>query len=66
MIYGGASFPSTIEIINGGVVARDEKITEDIERIKKNDPTSEIMYNGKGPRDALIYSSGTVPCCGST
>ena len=51
LISGGASFPSTIEIINGGVVARDEKITEDIERIKKNDPTSEIMYNGKGPSE---------------
>lgn len=49
LIYGNISAPSRIDIIKGGIVAKDEKIAEDIRKIKTNDSSSEIIYNGKGP-----------------
>ncbi|MDQ4625419.1 T6SS immunity protein Tli4 family protein [Janthinobacterium lividum] len=49
LIYGNISVPSKIEVIKGGIVAKDEKIKEDIKKIKINDSSSEIIYNGKGP-----------------
>lgn len=47
-ISGSVSLPSDIEIIKGGVAARDERIAEDVEKIKLND-TSEIPYDKEGP-----------------
>lgn len=49
LIYGNISAPSRIDIIKGGIVAKDEKIAEDIRKIKTNDSSSEIIYDGKGP-----------------
>ena len=49
IIPGSVSFPSDIIITKGGLTARAEQILEDIEKIKFNDPTSEIIYNEKGP-----------------
>ena len=44
LISGGTSFPSKIEIIKGGIFEKNKKIESDIEQIKLNDPTSEIVY----------------------
>lgn len=49
LIYGNISTPSRIDIIKGGIIAKDEKIAEDLRKIKTNDSSSEIIYKGKGP-----------------
>ncbi|MDO8071972.1 T6SS immunity protein Tli4 family protein [Janthinobacterium sp. SUN176] len=49
LIYGNISFPSRIEIVKGGIIARDEKISEDIKKIKTNNPSSEIISSENGP-----------------
>jgi len=49
LLYGNTSFPSTIYVIKGGIIAKNERIAEDIKRIKINDPSSEIIYQGNGP-----------------
>ncbi|MED5596223.1 T6SS immunity protein Tli4 family protein [Janthinobacterium sp. P210006] len=49
LISGGASLPSTIGIRTDGLAGRDIQVLEDIEKIKLNNPTSEIIYNGIGP-----------------
>ncbi|WP_300752272.1 T6SS immunity protein Tli4 family protein [Janthinobacterium sp.] len=49
LISGGASFPSKITVTNGGIAARERIILEDIAKIKSDDQTAEIVYNGKGP-----------------
>lgn len=51
LIYGNISFPSRIEVIKGGIFAKDEKIAEDIRKIKMNSQSSEIISNGNGPID---------------
>lgn len=48
LILGRASLPSSIEIIEGGLLSRDERIAEDIAKIKLND-TAGIPYNREGP-----------------
>ncbi|MGK5056150.1 T6SS immunity protein Tli4 family protein [Janthinobacterium sp. LB2P49] len=49
LISGGVSLPSTIGIRTDGLAGRDIQVLEDIEQIKFNNPTSEIIYNGAGP-----------------
>ncbi|WP_240943476.1 T6SS immunity protein Tli4 family protein [Janthinobacterium lividum] len=49
LISGGTTILSEIKTIPGGISEKNERIAEEIEKIKKNDPTSEITYNGKGP-----------------
>jgi hypothetical protein len=49
LIYGNISFPSRIEVIKGGIFAKDEKIAEDIRKIKMNSQSSEIISNENGP-----------------
>ena len=49
LIYGNISTPSRIDIIKGGIIAKDEKIAEDLRKIKTNGSSSEIIYKGKGP-----------------
>ena len=49
LIFGETSLPSTIEIRTDGLAGRDKQVLDDIERIKFNNPTSEIIYSGKGP-----------------
>ncbi|WP_254785752.1 MULTISPECIES: T6SS immunity protein Tli4 family protein [unclassified Janthinobacterium] len=51
LIYGNISSPSKIEVIKGGIFAKDEKIAEDIRKIKMNSQSSEIISNGNGPID---------------
>ncbi|MGK5031602.1 T6SS immunity protein Tli4 family protein [Janthinobacterium sp. MDT1-19] len=49
LISGGTTILSEIKTIPGGITEKNERIEEEIEKIKKSDPTSEITYNGKGP-----------------
>lgn len=49
LISGGTTILSEIKTIPGGITEKNERIAEEIEKIKKNYPTSEITYNGKGP-----------------
>lgn len=49
LIFGETSLPSRIEIRTDGLTGRDKKVLEDIDRIKFNNPTSEIIYSGKFP-----------------
>ena len=49
LISGGTTILSEIKTIPGGITEKNERIAEEIGKIKKNDPTSEITYNGKGP-----------------
>ncbi|MGK5071388.1 T6SS immunity protein Tli4 family protein [Janthinobacterium sp. ZB1P44] len=49
LIFGETSLPSTIEIRTDGLAGRDKQVSDDIERIKFNNPTSEIIYSGKSP-----------------
>ncbi|MGV8867542.1 MAG: T6SS immunity protein Tli4 family protein [Janthinobacterium svalbardensis] len=49
LIYGNISFPSRVEVIKGGIFAKDEKIAEDIRKIKMNSQSSEIISNENGP-----------------
>ena len=49
LISGGTTILSEIKTIPGGIKEKNERLAEEIERIKKNDPTSEIIYNEKGP-----------------
>lgn len=49
LIWGRTSFPSSIEVINGGVEASKRKIEDDITKIKLENRAAEIKYNGKGP-----------------
>ncbi|MDI3293746.1 T6SS immunity protein Tli4 family protein [Janthinobacterium tructae] len=49
LISGGTTILSEIKSIPGGITEKNERIAEEIERIKKIDRTSEIIHNGKGP-----------------
>ena len=49
LISGGTIILSEIKTIPGGITEKNERMTEEIEKIKKSDPASEIIYNGKGP-----------------
>jgi hypothetical protein len=47
LIIGEIGVPPMVDIINGGMVARSLRIAGDVIKIKENDNTSEIKYNGK-------------------
>ncbi|PVX37133.1 T6SS immunity protein Tli4 family protein [Janthinobacterium sp. 78] len=49
LISGGTTILSEIKSIPGGITEKNERIEEEIEKIRKNDPNSEIIYNEKGP-----------------
>ena len=49
LISGGTTILSEIKTIPGGITEKNERIAEEIEKIKKSDRTSEIIHNGKGP-----------------
>ncbi|MEG2029222.1 MAG: T6SS immunity protein Tli4 family protein [Janthinobacterium sp.] len=49
LISGGTTILSEIKTIPGGITEKNERMAEEIEKIKKNDPASEITHNGKGP-----------------
>jgi len=49
LIWGGASFPSRIEIITGGEPAAEQRISSDIAKLKLADSDVDIFYDGAGP-----------------
>lgn len=49
IIWGSSSFPSRIESIHGDLAAAKLHIIDDIAKLKRNDRTAEITYNGEGP-----------------
>jgi hypothetical protein len=49
LVPGGASFPSRIEIFSGGFEKAKRIAAEKIEKLKREDDTAEITYNGLGP-----------------
>ena len=51
LIPGGTIILSEIKTTQGGIKEKNERIAEEIEKIRKSIPTSEITYNGKGPRE---------------
>jgi hypothetical protein len=49
IIWGSSSFPSRIESIGGGLAASKRHVVDDLAKLKWNDHTAEITYNGAGP-----------------
>lgn len=49
LIWGGASFPATLEIISGGMDRMKLRIEDDLIKIRKEDKTAEILSNQSGP-----------------
>lgn len=49
LIFGDASFPSTIDVLDGGEEIHEEIIASDILEIQRNNKNAEITYNGSGP-----------------
>jgi hypothetical protein len=49
LVWGSASFPSSIEVTNGNIEDNKRRIANDIDKIFKENRTAEIKYNGKGP-----------------
>lgn len=49
LIWGGASFPSKIETVYGGIDASKLRIESDIAKIRAENKTANITYNQKGP-----------------
>ncbi len=49
LIWGSASFPSTVEVFSGGLNARKLRIEDDIAKLKDDDKSLDIRYNQKGP-----------------
>jgi len=49
LIWGSASFPSQVDVFNGGLNATKERIEYDIEKLKEDDRTVEFTYNQAGP-----------------
>lgn len=49
LIWGSASFPSTVEVFAGGADEMMLIIADDITMIRKEDKTAEILFNQLGP-----------------
>lgn len=49
LIWGSVSFPSTIQIISGGIENAQGHAKEDFKRVKWEYDTAEMTYNGPGP-----------------
>ncbi len=46
---GNVSIPANVEIVPGGAKAGEQRLAEDIQKIKNKDSTAEITYIGVGP-----------------
>lgn len=60
---GSISIPANFEVISGGIEARQQRIADDIKKIRKEDPMTEFTYNGVGPVDGswqTRYSDGAL------
>jgi hypothetical protein len=49
LVWGSASFPSDIDIISGGIEKAKRTAEEKIAKLKLEESTAEITYNGTGP-----------------
>jgi hypothetical protein len=51
LVWGGASFPSDIAILSGGIEKAKRTTEEKIAKLKRANSTADITYNGPGPID---------------
>lgn len=51
IVWGSASFPSDIEIISGGIEKARRIAEEKIAKLKRENDSADIIYNGPGPID---------------
>lgn len=51
LIWGGSSFPSTIETLEGGAQTIEQDISRVKKKLKLEDASSQIIYEGVGPID---------------
>ena len=51
LILGSVGVPSNINVIEAGLEEQKFQVAKDIAKIKEDDNTAEITYNGKGPVD---------------
>ena len=51
LVWGGASFPSDIDILSGGIEKAKRTAEEKIAKLKRANSTADITYNGLGPID---------------
>jgi hypothetical protein len=49
LVWGGVSFPSKVKIISGGIETAKRRADENFRKLKWEDDTAEITYNGPGP-----------------
>ena len=49
LVWGSASFPSNIDIISGGIEKAKLRADKNIGKLKREEDTAEITYNGPGP-----------------
>lgn len=49
LVWGSVSFPSRIEVIDGGLSSSKRRVAADIAKLVRNDKTAEITYNREGP-----------------
>ncbi|WP_313632710.1 T6SS immunity protein Tli4 family protein [Massilia timonae] len=49
LVWGSASFPSDIDIISGGIEKAKLRADKNIGKLKREEDTAEITYNGPGP-----------------
>jgi hypothetical protein len=49
LLWGSASFPSTVEVFSGGLDATKQRIEDDITKLKEDDKTVEITHSQSGP-----------------
>ena len=51
LVWGSASFPSDIGILSGGIEKAKPIVEEKIAKLKRENSTADIIYNGLGPID---------------
>lgn len=51
LVWGSASFPSDIDILSGGIEKAKPIVEEKIAKLKRENSTADIIYNGLGPID---------------
>lgn len=63
LVWGSTSFPSKIEIIDGGLDARTRRVESDIAKLKWKDLTAEVTSSQEGPVEGswqIRYYEGAV------
>jgi hypothetical protein len=63
LVWGDASFPSSIEAFGGGLDSSKHHVADDIAKLKWKNETAEITFNGKGPVEGswqIRYHEGEI------